>query len=152
MVRVRSHGICCEFSMIPAVSIDKSLVLVLRRFRMVLHVLAQSSLMMDCVSPSSEGERARAKAAAEEDDIGAVKKRGCVCGVREGRCIQHTKIHWSVPSESGSNGWGVNPTRPFRLYRLISDHYGKRNVPTSSLVALIAINLRARRVFSSIVI
>jgi hypothetical protein len=43
MVRVMLHGIHCGFSMIPVVSIDRLLVLVLHRFQMVLLVLAQSS-------------------------------------------------------------------------------------------------------------
>jgi hypothetical protein len=42
MVEVVLHGIHCGFSMIPAVSVDKSLVPVLHQFQMVPLILVQS--------------------------------------------------------------------------------------------------------------
>jgi hypothetical protein len=49
--------------------------------------------------------------------------------------VFNARNHCRAVNESGPNGWGVNPTRPFRLYRLISGRINKgKRTRTISLV------------------
>jgi hypothetical protein len=49
--------------------------------------------------------------------------------------VFNAQNHCRAVDESGPNGWGVNPTRPFRLNRLISGRINKeKRTRTISLV------------------